>query len=71
MANGNGRVIGGVGLIVSSSNVVIEDLTLRRFLTSVDIAPVDDRPLENIQLRGNRLEGGGGIAGRSTAKAGR
>lgn len=70
LANGNGRVIGGVGLIVSSSNVVIEDLTLRRFLTSVDIAPVDDRPLENIQLRGNRLEGGGGIAGRSTAESG-
>lgn len=70
LANGSARVIGGVGLVVSSSNVVIESLTLQRFLTGVEIAPVDERPLEGVQLRGNRIEGGGGVSVRATSTSG-
>lgn len=70
LANGRGEVIGGIGLIVSSSDLVLENLTLRRFLTSVEVVPADDRPLEDIQIRDNRLEGGGGIGGRSTSNSG-
>ncbi len=70
LTNGSGGVIGGIGLVVSSSDVVIEHLTLQRFLTGIEISPASGQPLAGVQIRDNVIEGGGGIAGRATSSSG-
>jgi hypothetical protein len=67
----NGAPLGGLGLILSSSDITVSGVTFERFILSMQVLPTGEAGLANISITGNRFHNGGGVGFSASTASGR
>ncbi len=62
--------LGGLGLVIRSSDFTIQNLVFERFAEMLSISPSDESGLQGITIRGNSFLNGGGLGLGATAANG-
>lgn len=66
----NGAPLGGLALVVRSSDITISDVTFERFISAMQVEPSSAGGLANITIANNRFHNGGGLGVSATTASG-